>query len=214
MKQIRLKAIKQSGDSIFAFSNEIINPNKIGKNQKILGNGAIGSFSELHNEMFNAGKQTFGDVDVEIFLNDEKYGEMKAFDDKLEMSPDFPKSIIDKFTKENTVNFKIMKNPIGMYRLKREDEENLYHLENEKYLRDRNGYTDFATKEDMLNTLNYYYEEDAAQNAYTTKQKDRTKVLIEGELFDEFQNRKSLNKQVPDIKNKHSVDRKTSMRPR
>lgn len=212
MKQVKISVMKQDGNSLFAFSDEVVNPKKSGNKQRVLGNGALGSFTELNSELFNTAKTAFKGQDVEFIVNEYPFGTIKANQDKIEMSELFPRSEIEKFSNVNTVNFKIMKNPLGMYRLKREDEENLYTLEDEKYLRDRNGFTDFKTKEDMLDTLNYYFKEDPSQNTYTVQQKDLTKVLIEGELFDEFQNRRSLNPQTPDIKNKHQVDRKRNQR--
>ncbi len=212
MKQVKINVMKQSGNSLFAFSDEIVSPKKTANKQKILGSGELDSLTELHNEMFNAAKQAFKGEDVEFIVNDNKYGVIKANDEELIMSKDFPESEIEKLSNVNTVNFKIMKNPLGMYRLKREDEANLYGLETEKYLRDTNGFSDFKTKEEMLDVLSYYYKDDEKQNTYTTQQKDKTKVLVEGELFDEFQDRQSLNKQKPDIKNKHSVDRKSHLR--
>lgn len=212
MKQVKINVMKQSGNSLFAFSDEIVSPKKATNKQKILGSGELSSLTELHNEMFNAAKQAFKGEDIEFIVNDNKYGAINANDDELVMSKAFPESEIEKLSNVNTVNFKIMKNPLGMYRLKREDEANLYSLEDEKYLRDTNGFSDFKTKEEMLDVLSYYYKNDEKQNTYTTQQKDKTKVLVEGELFDEFQNRQSLNKQMPNIKNKHSVDRKSSLR--
>lgn len=194
MKKIDITVMNQNGNSIFAYSNEEISPKNNGNQKKILGSGNLSSFTELHNELFNMAKSTFKGQEIEISINNKVYGVSSPDMNPLILSEDFPKNEIEKFSNTNIVNFKIEKTPIGMFKITREDGQNLYNLEDEKYLRDRNGFKSFNSEEDALDTLRYYFEEDESQNRYIVQQKDLTRVLVNGESFDEYRNRESINK--------------------
>lgn len=199
MRQIDIKIMKQDGDSIFAYSNEEITPNNNGNQKRVLGSGRLSSFTELHNELFNMAKSTFKGEDIEILINNNVYGKSLSDMSPLILSSNFPKSEIEKYSNTNIVNFKIEKNQLGMFKITREDNANLYNLEEEKYVRDSNGYNSFHSKEETMDALKYYFEKDGSQNKYIVQQGDLTKVLVEGAAFDEYRNRKSINEQSPSL---------------
>ncbi len=188
MKKIDINLMKQSGDTLFAHSSEEINFKAIGNKRKILGNGQIGSLTEFHSEIFNLAKSKELKSEPVIFsVNGDVYAMSNPdYPQGLLVNNKFPKSEIERFSNRNEVNFKTEKDSLGMIRIKREDEENLYNLETEKYVRDSNGFTDYSTMEEVKEAINNYMIKDPNQNSYTIQRKDLSVISIDGEYFKEY----------------------------
>lgn len=186
-KEIKISLMRQQGDELFAFADSPLKEND--NRSKIIGSGHLKSFTEFHDELFNIALSTFKGQDVSFVVNGEHYA--NSTEQGIEVNPDLSKSFLDEFTDKNTINFEMEETLIGLYKLKVKDDVNLYKMEDETCIRDRNGYTEHTSKEDAMSALNFYFKEDEKRNTYTIREKDFTKVSIDGEIVDEFRNKKS-----------------------
>lgn len=202
-KEIQVNLMKQSGDTLFAHLSEPLKENDI--KSKIIGSGNLKSFTEFHSELFNLAMKEFKGQDVEFVVNGHKYAETN--EEGFQVSESFPSKIIEDFSKKNTMNFAFEKSGTG-FKLRNTDDLNLYKLESETCVRDRNGYTEFSTKEDAMNALSYYFEEDPKQNTYNVSQQDFTKVFVDEDLTNEYRNRKSTMFKL-DVENKQKVEHRS-----
>lgn len=190
--ELNINLMKQSGDTLFAVADKAVELRKQGNQQKVLGSGYLGSLTEFDKELFNAAKSAFKGEDVVFNVNGNEYAKIGKDDNWIELSDKFPSSEIEKYSNTNRLELKVEKTQIGMFKLKAPEGFNLYQLEQENYIRDRNGYTEHATREDALAALDFYFKEDPKQNTYTIQKRDLTKVFIDNELINEFRDRKSL----------------------
>lgn len=205
-KEINISLMKQEGNELFAFSDTHLRD--AGNKSKVVGSGNLTSLSEFHNELFNLSQTTFKDQEISFIVNNEVYA--NTTEDGLEVNPELSKGFIEKFAHKNLLEFEFEKTMIGMFKLKIKDDINLYKLEDERYIRDQNGYTDYATKEDALNSLDNFFKNDERQNHYFIKPQDFTQIKVDGELVNEYREKKST--MFPERDNQPSLKKSNGLK--
>lgn len=191
MKQIDITLMKEQGDKLFAFSsNDILSPRKQGQKQKTLGDN-LTSLTDFHKEIFNVAKsEMYKGQEIAFNVNGNLYAVSKPEYSGLLVNKNFPKEEIEKFSNRNNLDFKSETTMIGLFKAKRTDSVNLYNNEEEKYIRDKNGFTDFTSKEELIKAIEDYMENDPNQNSYHVQRKDLSVVSLDGEHINDYRDRK------------------------
>lgn len=208
MRNINIKLSKQtngSESSIFAFSDEAIEPSRTGPKQKILGNGSQRNFSEVHNDLFNLSKSRLNDEDVTFFINGEEYATSLKNSKELSVNDSFPKDLIKEFSPTKTIELELDRDFLGNFSVSRKDGENLYKMEDsETLIRDKNGLNKFQSKAEALDAVRYYFTKEDNINTYNVPSNDFIEVKVNGEKFNEYFNREStlFNFDQPEMVNK------------